>query len=123
MDFFIFVATTRLLIDVSNCDRPQKTVIDDGRKIQYLTTHCYCEIKSHFSGKLILASLNNCSPVFYVFDNNGKFKETICDHKAANFIKNVTKGDKLKLVLINNSSFQSWNPEGIVQIYAGMLKK
>ena len=64
-----------------------------------------------------------CSPAFYVFDDNGKFNETICDHKAANLIRNVTKGDKVKLVLINNYSFQSGNPKGIVKIYAGMFKK
>mgnify|MGYP003685513255 CR=1 FL=1 len=121
-DYFIFVATTRLIIDVSNCDAPQKTVIDDVMNKQNITSHCYCEIKSHFSGKLFLASHNICSPGFYVFDDNGKFNVTICDHKPAHFIRNVTKGDKIKLVLINNSSFQSGNPEEIVHIYAGMFK-
>ena len=72
---------------------------------------------------LILTSKTICTPGFYVFDDNGKFNETICDHKAAHFRKNVSMGDKVKLVLINNSSFQSGNSEGIVKIYAGILKK
>ena len=121
--FFLFVATTRLKIDASNCDGPQKTVIYDASNTQNITSHCQCEIKSNFTGELILASDTICSPGFYVFDNNGKFNETICDHKAAHFRKNVSMGDKVKLVLINNSSFQSGNSEGIVKIYAGILKK
>ena len=49
MDLFIFVATTRLKIDASNCDGPQKTVIDGARNEQNITSHCYCEIKSNFT--------------------------------------------------------------------------
>nr|XP_022295115.1 uncharacterized protein LOC111105238 isoform X2 [Crassostrea virginica] len=115
----LVMSTTRLKIDASNCDGPQKTVIDGARNEQNITSHCYCEIKSNFTGELILTSKTICTPGFYVFDDNGKFNETICDHKAAHFIKNVTMGDKVKLVLINNSSFQSGNSEGIVKIYAG----
>nr|XP_022291002.1 uncharacterized protein LOC111102508 isoform X1 [Crassostrea virginica] len=115
----LVISTTRLKIDASNCDGPQKTVIYDASNTQNITSHCYCEIKSNFTGELILASDTICSPGFYVFDNNGKFNETICDHKAAHFRKNVSMGDKVKLVFINNSSFQSGNSEGIVKIYAG----
>ena len=96
---------------------------DDARNKQNLTSHCYCEIKSNFTGKLILSSKNICSPGFNVFDNNDTFIKTICDDKPAHFIGNVIKGDKLKLVLLNNYSFQSGNPEEIVQIYASMFKK
>nr|XP_022295548.1 uncharacterized protein LOC111105508 [Crassostrea virginica] len=116
--FALVISTTRLIIDVSNCDGPQKTVNDDARNKQNLTSHCYCEIKSNFTGELILSSKNICSPVLNVFDNNDIFIKTICDHKPAHFIGNVIKGDKLKLVLLNNYSFQSGNPEEIVQIYA-----
>ena len=122
--YFIFVATTRLIIDVSNCDAPQKTVIDDARNKQNITSHCYCEIKSNFIGELILTSNNICSPGFYVFDDSGQFNNTICyNNHHAHFRRNVTKGDKLKLVLINSSSFQSGNPGKIVQIYASKFKK
>ena len=123
-DYFIFLATTRLIIDVSNCDGPQKTVIDNARHKPNITSHCYCEIKSNFSGELILASNYTCSPGFYVFDDNGQFNSTICyNNHRAHFRRNVTKGDKLKLVLINSSSFQSGNPGKIVQIYASKFKK
>ena len=123
-DLFIFVATAILKIDASNCDGPQKTVIDDSTNKPNITSHCYCEIKSNFSGELILASNYTCSPGFYVFDDNGQFNSTICyNNHRAHFRRNVTKGDKLKLVLINNSSFQSGNPRMIVQIYASMFKK
>ena len=121
--YFIFVATTRLIIDVSNCDEPQKTVIDDARNKQNITSHCYCEIKSNFTGELVLASKNICRPGFNVFDDNGQFNNTFCyNNHRAYFRRNVTKGDKLKIVLINNSSFQSGNHGKIVQIYASMFK-
>nr|XP_022291940.1 uncharacterized protein LOC111103172 isoform X2 [Crassostrea virginica] len=110
-------ATTRLIIDASNCDGPQKTVIDDAKNKPNITSHCNCTIKSNFSGDLIIASNDTCSPGFYVFDDNG-FNETICDHKRAHFCKPVNQGDKLKLALINKSSSQSENPGDIVRIYA-----
>ena len=123
MDLFIFVATTRLKIDASNCDGPQKTVIDDGSYTQNITSHCGCTIKSNFKGELILTSRNACSPGFNVFDNKETFIKIICDHKPAHFQRNVIKGDKFKLVLINNSSVQSRNPGDAVLIYAGMFEK
>nr|XP_022294544.1 uncharacterized protein LOC111104732 [Crassostrea virginica] len=113
-------ATTRLKIDASNCDGPQKTVIDDGRYTQNITSHCGCTIKSNFTGELILANNNACSPEFHVFDDNGTYIQNICDNKRAHFRRNVSTGDSLKLVLINNASVQSRNPgQGeIVKIYA-----
>ena len=123
MDLFIFVATTRLKIDASNCDGPQKTVIDDSTNKPNITSHCNCEIKSNFSGELILTSDKACSPVFNVFDDNGTIINIICDNNRAHFIRNVSMGDSLKLVLINNASVQSRNPgQGeIVKIYASMF--
>nr|XP_022295117.1 uncharacterized protein LOC111105239 isoform X2 [Crassostrea virginica] len=115
----LVISITRLIIDVSNCDEPQKTVIDDARHKQNITSHCYCEIKSNFTGELVLASKNICSPGFYVFDDNGQFNNTICyNNHRAYLRRNVSKDDKLKIVLINNSSFQSGNHGKIVQIYA-----
>ena len=123
MDLFIFVATTRLKIDASNCDGPQKTVIDDSTNKPNITSHCNCEIKSNFSGELILTSDKACSPGFNVFDYNGTIIKIICNNNRAHFIRNVSMGDSLKLVLINNASVQSRNPgQGeIVLIYAGMF--
>ena len=121
MDLFIFEATTRLKIDASNCDGPQKTVIDDAGNIQNINSHCYCEIKSNFTGELIFTSNHSCSPGFHVFDDNGTIIEKICDNKRAHFRRNVSTGDSLKLVLINNSSNQSGNLGEIVLIYAGMV--
>ena len=123
MDLFIFVATTRLKIDASNCDGPQKTVIDDSKNRPNITSHCNCEIKSNFTGELFFTSNHSCSPGFHVFDDNGKIIENICDNKRAHFRKNVFTGDSLKLVLINNSSNQSENLGEIVQIYASMFEK
>ena len=57
-----------------------------------------------------------------MFDDNGKFNETICDHNKSSFEKNVTKDDKLKLVLINKSLNQSGNIGDIVRIYAIMFE-
>ena len=64
-DNFVFVATTRLKIDVSNCDGPQKTVIDDGRFTQTITSHCGCTIKSNFTGELTIRNDNRWCPAFY----------------------------------------------------------
>ena len=118
----IFVATTRLIIDASNCDGPQRTVIDDAGYRQNITSHCNCTIKSNFSGNLIITSNDTCSPGFYVYDDNGRFNKTICDHNRAHVIKPVNQGDKLKLALINKSSSQSENPGEIVKIYASMFE-
>ena len=122
MDLFIVVATTRLKIDASNCDGPQKTVIDDATNHPNITSHCGCTIKSNFTGELIFTSNHSCSPGFHVFDDNGTIIK-ICDNKRAHFRRHVSKGDSLKLVLINNASVQSRNPgQGeIVRIYAGMF--
>nr|XP_022294551.1 uncharacterized protein LOC111104739 isoform X2 [Crassostrea virginica] len=114
-------ATVRLKIDASNCDEPQKTVIDDARNPPNITSHCGCEIKSNFSGELIFASDNACSPEFHAVDNNGTIIKNICDNKRAHFRRHVSTGDSLKLVLINNSSVQSRNPGEIVKIYASKL--
>nr|XP_022291961.1 uncharacterized protein LOC111103182 isoform X3 [Crassostrea virginica] len=114
----IITATTRLKIDASNCDGPQKTVIDDSKNRPNITSHCNCEIKSNFTGELFFTSNHSCSPGFHVFDDNGKIIDNICDNKRAHFRKNVFTGDSLKLVLINNSSNQSENLGEIVQIYA-----
>ncbi|XP_022291959.2 uncharacterized protein LOC111103182 isoform X3 [Crassostrea virginica] len=118
-------ATTRLKIDASNCDGPQKTVIDDSTNKPNITSHCYCEIKSNFSGILIFASDNACSPEFNVFDDNGTIIKNICDNNRAHFRRHVSTGDSLKLVLINNASVQSRNPgQGeIVKIYADYNSK
>ena len=123
MHLFIFEGTTRLKIDASNCDGPQKTVIDDSTNKPNITSHCYCEIKSNFSGELIFASDNACSPEFNVFDDNGTIIKNICDNNRAHFRRHVSTGDSLKLVLINNSSNQSGNLGEIVQIYASMFEK
>ena len=120
IDNFVFVATTNLKIDESNCDGPQKTVIDDAWNKQNITSHCNCTIKINFSGQLMIRSDNTCSPGFYVFDDKRRFNETICNHNKAHFSKKVTKGDKLKLVLMNTSLIQSGNPGNIVEIYASM---
>ncbi|XP_022294546.2 uncharacterized protein LOC111105272 isoform X1 [Crassostrea virginica] len=118
-------ATTRLKIDASNCDGPQKTVIDDSTNKPNITSHCYCEIKSNFSGILIFASDNACSPEFNVFNDNGTIIKNICDNNRAHFRRHVSTGDSLKLVLINNASVQSRNPgQGeIVKIYADYNSK
>ena len=120
IDKFVFVATTRLKIDASNCDGPQKTVINDARNIPNITTHCGCTIKSNFTGELTIRSDNACSPAFYVFDDKGRFNETICDHEKAQFFKPVDQSDEIKLALISKSSSQSENPGNIVEIYASM---
>ena len=122
IDKFVFVATTRLKIDASNCVGLKKTVIDDGRYTQTITSHCGCTIKSNFTGKLTIRSDNACSPAFYVFDDKGRFNETICDHKRAHFFKQVNQNDEIKLVLISKTSSQSGNPDNIVEIYAGMFE-
>lgn len=121
MDLFIFVATTRLKIDASDCDGPQKTVIDDAKNKPNITSHCGCTIKSNFTGGLILTSNNACSPGFHVFNDNGSNIKNICDNKRVYFMRNVSTGDSLKLVLINNSSNQSGNLGEIVLIYASMF--
>ena len=123
IDKFVFVATTRLKIDVSNCDGPQKTVIDDGWFTQTITSHCGCTIKSSFTGVLTIRNDNPWCPAFYVFDDKGRFNETICDHKRAHFFKQVNQNDEIKLVLISKTSSQSGNPGNIVEIYAGMFEK
>nr|XP_022294548.1 uncharacterized protein LOC111104738 isoform X2 [Crassostrea virginica] len=113
-------ATTNLKIDESNCDGPQKTVIDDAWNKQNITSHCNCTIKINFSGQLMIRSDNTCSPGFYVFDDKRRFNETICNHNKAHFSKQVTKGDKLTLVLMNTSLIQPDNPGNIVEIYASL---
>ena len=122
MNLFIFVASTKLKIDVSICDVPQKTVIDDSWNNKTITSHCGCTIKSNFSGKLTLASRDSCSPVFKVFDDNETLLKTLCENNIASFQTNVAKGDHFKLVFVNYSLIQSGNHGGIVNIYAGMLQ-
>nr|XP_022292869.1 uncharacterized protein LOC111103718 [Crassostrea virginica] len=95
-----------------------KTVIDDGRITQTITSHCGCTIKSNFTGEITIRNDNSWCPAFYVFDDKGRFNETICDHKRAHFFKQVNQNDEIKLVLISKTSSQSGNPDNIVEIYA-----
>nr|XP_022293674.1 uncharacterized protein LOC111104161 isoform X2 [Crassostrea virginica] len=114
----VVYSSTKLKINVSNCDVPQKTVIDDSWNNKTITSHCGCTIKSNFSGKLILASRDSCSPVFKVFDDNETLIRTLCENNIASFQTNVAKGDHFKLVFVNDSLIQSGNHGGIVNIYA-----